>query len=465
MAIELDQIADSGLERYRGVYDEEWHQHLKGSRKWKIFREMADNEGTIAGWIFLFETWLSQGTWREIAAEHPLGDEAAKFLRECREDMQHTWDDFIIDALSMLVFGFSAFEVVYKIRNGEESQDKRHRSSHDDGMIGWRKLLHIKQETVERWDDDNDDGDLEGLFQTTDNIERGMEVHIPIEKLVHFRTRHNGGHPEGRSLVRSSYPSYYYAKKIRSFEAIGIEKDTTGMPCMTAPMELMVNAGTANESPILTAMRSQMAQIRRGQRMYGIFPPRTDEEGKPTGWEFWTERSPGAHPVDADKVIRRYQRDMAIAVMAEIILLGTEAVGARNLGEVKKSLLGLAMGSISERMVQTINLQLVRPLFKLNEAKFPRECWPTLAMDGIDDMDLDKVGKFMDVLFRNGVSTPDEDTERWARNIAGMPEPEEGSAAARADADAKAMEQMLDRARQMMTGKTPPVVVDDDIPG
>ena len=39
---------------------------------------------------------------------------AAQFVESCMEDMSHTWDEMISEILSMLVYGWSRHEVVYK---------------------------------------------------------------------------------------------------------------------------------------------------------------------------------------------------------------------------------------------------------------------------------------------------------------------------------------------------------------
>ena len=70
-------------------------------------------------------------TWRvEPANDSSEAQKEADFADSLRNDMSHTWDDFLVEALSMLGYGYSAHEIVYKRRLGP-----RHRHERD-----WMKL-------------------------------------------------------------------------------------------------------------------------------------------------------------------------------------------------------------------------------------------------------------------------------------------------------------------------------------
>src|SRR5437016_1603691 len=65
---------------------------------------------------------------------------------------------------------------------------------------------------------------------------------IPIEKSLLFRTTSARGNPEGRSALRGAFTSWYYLKRIREYEAIGIERDLAGMPTFGVPLEVLLGA-------------------------------------------------------------------------------------------------------------------------------------------------------------------------------------------------------------------------------
>ncbi len=50
----------------------------------------------------------------------PADEEAADFVWQCMNDMTETWIDTISEILSMLTYGWSAHEIVYKRRMGRK---------------------------------------------------------------------------------------------------------------------------------------------------------------------------------------------------------------------------------------------------------------------------------------------------------------------------------------------------------
>ena len=64
-------------------------------------------------------------------------------------DMQEqSWDDFISEVLSELIYGFSVHEIVYKVRRGPMERDLKFRSQFTDGKIGWQELPRVAQSTL-----------------------------------------------------------------------------------------------------------------------------------------------------------------------------------------------------------------------------------------------------------------------------------------------------------------------------
>ena len=86
-------------------------------------------------------------------------------------------------------------------------------SKYDDGLIGWRKLPIRSQDSLYQWEYDDEDN-LIGMTQMPPpNF--GLYT-IPLEKAIHFRTRSRKGNPEGRSILRNAYRSWYFKKGIQA---------------------------------------------------------------------------------------------------------------------------------------------------------------------------------------------------------------------------------------------------------
>ena len=63
---------------------------------------------------------------------------------------------------------------------------------------------------------------------------------IPLEKALHFRTTSVKNNPEGRSILRTAYRSWYFKTRIQEIEGIGIERNLAGFPVLYAPPDLAI---------------------------------------------------------------------------------------------------------------------------------------------------------------------------------------------------------------------------------
>ena len=181
------EIGRTGQRRYGGNIYEEFLRELRGKR------------GIAVYWNV------------EPGGDTAKDKEAAEFVKSCMDDMQDTWIDTISEILSFLTYGWSFHEIVYKRRMGH-TRDKRTRSKYNDGLIGWKKLPIRAQETLYQWEYDNEDN-LLGMTQNPPP-DYGMFT-IPMEKALLFRTKSRKNNPEGRSILRTAYRSWYFKRRIQ----------------------------------------------------------------------------------------------------------------------------------------------------------------------------------------------------------------------------------------------------------
>lgn len=168
----------------------------------------------------------------EAAGEKtPQMIEREKFIWTCMHDMEHSWSDFINEALSMMTYGFSLHEKVYKVRKGINPRVK-FQSRYDDQKVGWAKLPTRGQDTVYKWHFDDKLRDLEYVEQdlsciisqhgTRPNLE--AKIKIPVNKLLHFKFDSSKGNPEGETPLKACYVPWKYKITIAEFEAIGVSR-------------------------------------------------------------------------------------------------------------------------------------------------------------------------------------------------------------------------------------------------
>ncbi len=193
------EIGTTGLNRFGGTIVEEFLTELRGQRGLKIYDEMRKNDAIVGGILFAIEMALREVNWSaEATQDDAKAKEATKFVTSCMRDMSHTWSDFICEALLMLPFGFSWFEIVYKQRDGKNSK-------YSDNMIGWRKFGYRSPDSLYDWEFDDAGGVTAFMQQSPPSY---SIVRIPIEKSILFRTRKEKNNPEGYSILRNSYRCY-----------------------------------------------------------------------------------------------------------------------------------------------------------------------------------------------------------------------------------------------------------------
>jgi len=419
---DLQEIGATGLRRSGGTIFEEFLVNLRGIRGFKIYREMADNDPTIGSMLYAIEKVITRLEWRvdpfsddSVDGEvKPEDKENAAFIESCLHDMSDSWDSALSQILSMLVFGFSYHEIVYKVRGGDV-KDPTKKSKHTDGKIGWRKLPIRAQETLFRWEMD-EDGGIQAMVQV-DPSTGGTHV-IPIEKALLFRTSSQKNNPEGRSLLRNAYRPWYFKRRIEEIEAIGIERDLAGLPVAYLPPEYLSSSATPEQASVLTSIQNIVTSIKRNEQEGIVMPSMYDDNGHKM-FDLQLLSSGGSRQFDTDKVIQRYDQRMSMSVLSDFILLGSDRVGSYALGTSKMDLWSMSVDAIAKNIAEVMNQYAIPRLLKLNGMDTSRA--PYLNYGEVSHVDLAEISDFVTKLAQAGVLMPDPKLEDYLRELAGLP--------------------------------------------
>jgi hypothetical protein len=419
---DLTELGSTGLRRSGGTVYEEFLTNLRGIRGAKVYREMADNDPTIGSMLFAIEKVITRLEWRvdpytDNSADgeiSPDDKENAAFIDSCLHDMSDSWDSTLSQMLSMLVFGFSYHEIVYKYRKGD-SKDPTKKSKHNDGKIGWRKMPIRAQETLFRWEIDIDGG-IQAMVQTDPST--GGTYIIPIEKSLLFRTSSQKNNPEGRSILRNAYRPWYFKRRIEEIEAIGIERDLAGLPVAYLPPEYLSSTASPEQVSVLNAIKEIVTSIKRNEQEGIVMPAMYDDAGHKM-FDLQLLSSGGARQFDTDKVIQRYDQRMSMSILADFILLGSDRVGSYALGTSKMDLWSMSVDSIAKNIAEVINQYAIPRLMKLNGMDISRA--PYLTYGEVSHVDLTEISDFVTKLAQAGVLMPDPKLEDYLRELAGLP--------------------------------------------
>ncbi|MDD3229398.1 MAG: hypothetical protein PHE09_09305 [Oscillospiraceae bacterium] len=408
----LKEIGRLGQKRYGGFFYEEFLKELQGRKGIEVYREMSENDDVIGSILYAIEMLIRQVSWRvQPAGSTPKDEEAAEFIYQCMDDMSDTWTDTISEILSFLTFGWSAHELVYKRRAGK-SRDPKLNSKYSDGLIGWQKLPIRAQETLWEWI--YDDGDnLLGMSQMPPP--KFEIIQIPIEKLMIFRTKSRKGSPEGRSILRNAYRSWYFKRRIQEIEGIGVERDLAGFPVLTAPEGMNI---WDDDDPDMAAIRAAADAIVQNVR-------RDSLEGlsMPSGWKLELLSTGGRRQFDTNAIIERYDTRIAMTVLADFVLLGHQQVGSFALSSDKTELFAMAIGAYLGIICETFNNKAIPALIDLNGEHFNGITdYPALVHGDVEGADIQALASYIKDMTGVGVLIPDDGIEDFVREAAGLPE-------------------------------------------
>lgn len=416
MAANMRELGSTGLKRTGGVVDEEWLRELQGDRGRRVYREMADMDSVINAMLFALQMLMAQVERIVEPVDANLTDDAdaAEFAQQCLDDMSMSWADTLADILSMMVFGWSYFEIVYKVRSGD-NLDPRRRSQYTDGRIGWRKWSIRGQETLDEWVFD-DEGGIQGMWQL-DSSTGYTRIFIPIDKALLFRTTNHKNNPEGKSVLRGAYRSWWFKKNIENIEGIGIERDLAGLPVAYVPPEILAASASTDEKAVLTAIKDIVVNIRRDEQEGIVFPLAYDEDGHQL-YKLELLSTGGQRQFDTDKIITRYDSRIAMTLMADFILLGHDGVGSYALGADKSTLFRTALETWLDRIAGVINTHAIPRLLRLNGMR--GRC--KLVFGQVGSIDLTALGTFIQQLAGAGMPLfPDAELENHIRGEANLP--------------------------------------------
>ena len=411
MSNDSKEIGRVGQRRYGGIFYEEFLSELRGRKGAEVFTEMSNNDETIGAILFAIEMLVRQASWNvEPGGSTAKDREAAEFVKSCMDDMQQTWIDTISEILSFLTYGWSFHEIVYKRRMGR-TKDNRTSSKYDDGLIGWMKLPIRSQETLYQWEYDDQDN-LIGMTQMPPP-DFGL-ITIPMNKAMLFRTRSRKDNPEGRSILRTAYRSWYFKRRIQEIEGIGIERDLAGLPVITTPEGMDIwDKDDEDMNAIRTGLEAMVKNIRRDS---------TEGLVLPFGYTFELTSTGGSRQFDTNSIIARYDTKISQTVLADFIQLGHESVGSFSLSSDKTNLFSMAICAFLDIICQTFNSQGIPALIDINGDHFAGVTdYPRLTHGDIEDVDLATVATFIKDMTSIGVIIPDESLEDYVRQLGKLP--------------------------------------------
>jgi hypothetical protein len=397
------ELGVTGLEQYGGMVQDDFLPELTGTQRYRTYREMSSNDPVVGAVLFCIDMLIRQVQWTvKPGGEGPAAQAAAELVEAGMAELADPWCEFVSEIMTMLPFGFALFEQVFQVR--------------PDGRIGWKRFGFRAQDTIWKWEFTE-----AGLVTAAEQMAppNYRQVRLPLEKCLLFRTATRKGNPLGVSVLRTAYRPWFFKRRMEEIEAIGIERDLAGLPVMYVPPACLNPKSPADQVALGNAAKEMVKRIRADQQRGVVLPASYDEKGNQL-WKLELLTSGGSRTVQTNTVIQRYDRAIAMAALADFILLGHEKVGSFALASSKTDIFATALGAWLDGIAGTLNRSAIPTLCDLNG--IAPEDRPIMEHGDLETPDLGQLGTFLQQATAAGILTVDTNLEDYVRRVADLPE-------------------------------------------
>ena len=318
------------------------------------------------------------------------------------DDMEHSFGDFVNEALSMLIYGYSVHEKVYKVRKGRTGN---FHSKYNDMKIGWAKMPIRSQDTIYRWNYDEAHRRLQSVEQNlaqagANNLGANTKLKsiltIPAKKILHFRHDTQRDNPEGTSPLKACYVPWKYKITYEELEGAGVSRDMRGMPVIELPPEYMSEDASDDKKAVYNWAVDTIQTMWANESMGLVKPKFIDPETKQDlfGFELMGVTGSGGKNFNLSEIISRYENKILMTYLADVLKMGQESHGSFALSDNKTNLLAVGIEAILVEILEVINRDLIAQTLIMNGWEVNEDS-PCVTYDDLDERDLDKLGQFI----------------------------------------------------------------------
>lgn len=389
------EVGNTGLNLrgVRGKVEENISKLWKGKNKKDFISEMRLNDPYVNAWInaknaiALKPDWVIQPRNPEDSKSKEYADLISNMLFN---DMATTFNSFVLNSTTMAEYGFAISEIVLKKRQGK-TDNPMTTSLYNDGLFGVAKLSPRWQNSITKWDIDNN-GNIENVYQRSNDFGT-TDIKIPYKKILHFVMNGYNGNPEGESVLRGTFASYYNKKNIERIQRETFERGFTGILDIQVPPRYMSKKYNTPEGvEMMRVIDAFLRNVKQGKEA-GII--------RPASKDFNIELIQGktGTGLDPDKMIDRYNTEIVMCLLSDSFMGKSKvyqgASGEQTKTKIYKSFIGIILDEIKEQ----INKKLIPLLFNINN--LDTEYMPYLDYGNLDDLDLQAVSWFIQSVAKN----------------------------------------------------------------
>lgn len=327
-----------------------------------------------------------------VATDLNLPVKGRPLVAPVRSRDRFLWTEHLRLALLELVFGHSVFEQVYRIEGGRARLRK----------LAWRPPRTISGFEVAR------DGGLVAVVQHPAGAAK--TVRIPVDRLVAYVNEREGGNWVGQSLLRTAYKNWLLKDRMLRAQALTVERNGLGVPVYEgAPVP---DSASPEERD-----RWQKSEKDAGLALAtGFRAGEAAGASIPNGAKLELKGVTGKLP-DTDQPIRYHDEQIARAVLAHFLNLGTET-GSWALGSTFANFFTDSLNAVAQHIAEVTQQHVVEDLVDQNWG--PEAPAPRLVFDPIG-AEHPATAEAIKALIECGAITPDEVLEAHMRQSYRLP--------------------------------------------
>lgn len=390
-AVSAGEISVGGTTLYRRAMMTDYNPLLSGIFALQKYREMK-TDAIVRNTLRMPKTPVLSARWFvEPASEEPIDRDVAHFVEQnLRVWLNTSFDEFIIQSLTMLDYGVSVFEKVFDTINWTPPS-----GGAPEMKIYWRKFAPRAVDSISEFIYDDEGGPGAIIIST----ESG-EAELPIWKGLIFSYDKENGDLWGMPVLRSAYKHWFYKEQLYKIDAVQKERHGIGIPVIVLPPNFTrddkIKAEQIGES------------LRTNEKAHVVLPP---------GWDVHFLKLEGQR-VDALESAQHHADKLYENVMANFMLRST-TTGETN---VQQEMFVKSARFTAEIIRDTINKYAIPQLVNFNWLPEDLAGYPQLRVRRLGD---ERDWRVLSFAMRNLVGARilqvDQRLEDWIREEMDMP--------------------------------------------
>lgn len=407
-------VSTSGTQIFSGIIAEEYLEKLTGWQAAFEYDMMRRSDSQVRALLTVVKNPILSANWYiepvdESDEEKEIADFASYVLFEDigypDGSKRKTWQDFLMEALSMIEFGHSVFEVINKVVRDDDVWGD---------YVGLSDIAWRSPKTIQEWGVAENgalafiEQQITGDLMPSTDRSVGAIVTTPGRFLIVLTINKEGDNYEGISGLRSIYGNYVRRDLYSKIQAIGVERGASGVPVIKIPDD---RTGDPKA-------RSLIAKIVASYTSYqnaGITLP--------AGYEI--DNFTITHKIsEVQAAIEAEAVEMIRAFGAQFITIGSKGSGggyAQSVDQSDMFLSGLAL--YADKIANAVNDNILRQLI---DAKFGRrDAYPIVRHSGINDKGGKALAETLKTLIEVGLVQPTESMQQWTAERYELPENED----------------------------------------